>query len=878
MNAYMSEWESHARFFLEYRMTIPTAGAYAFWARTAAMWDGKGTRTPCRWRIDDGPWTEQAEGSGECSGIELYAGTIHIGWVRFAPPVQGFDCFALTQGNLTLKGAGKPVGATDPVVPGVKQETIEPEWIAPPKGDPGVFTDENTWPFEYKENAFDNALLDLRSLNEKVAGEHGFVRMSLDGNSFVLGDGTPVRFWACVFDPVLGHLSPAEQRASITDEQLAEQARWLAKMGVNMVRLHMSLPSREAGSKVTHASDNEIAVIHRIVAAMKKEGIYTTISPYWPDSWFMRQTDITQWGIEGYTGRFGTDPDAAAPWGIAMFNPRLQEGFRAWLTALYTKRNPHTGVPLKDEPAVGIVQIQNEDSLLFWTMQGIRPEQKRIFNTQFGAWAAKKYGGLEKALAAWGGDKKKGDDPAAGVLEVSPIWSAINPGAPGDRATASYTFLVETNKAFYDMMYCHLRKIGCKQVINGGNWIPANITVQMDAEKYSYTGTDIVGNNRYFGLGHKRNRQVARYNKGDDYVFASMLKSPEKLPVSAKHVEGKGYIIPESGPFPPNPYLSEGPFLIGAYGALNDTDGYYWFLVMEKDIEYPREGSYPSPFENMFLVQQPMLMGMFPAAALIYRQGLIAHGDPVIRERRAMQDIHTRQVPVIESFEGADGNRDNQKLMTLPPMQMGEKSAHPLAFLTGEVRVSYGADKSSVERHDLGKLIDVASKTVTSATGELTWSYGKGICLMNAPRAQGVSGFLSRQGVFKLADSTISSKDEYASYWLVSMDSKPLTASGKILLQVGTLSQPTGWATLPLADVKDGQGKSWGPGVKLVGNLKWPWRIVKARAEVTLVNATVTKMKVLDGSERLREERPLERDGATVTFTVPDDALHCILE
>ena len=68
--------------------------------------------------------------------------------------------------------------------------------IAAPTGAPEL-NDANSWAFAPIEDAFtDNALLDLRSLNEKVAGENGFLRLSEDGNSFVLGDGTPVRFWA----------------------------------------------------------------------------------------------------------------------------------------------------------------------------------------------------------------------------------------------------------------------------------------------------------------------------------------------------------------------------------------------------------------------------------------------------------------------------------------------------------------------------------------------------------------------------------------------------------------------------------------------------------------------------------------------------------
>src|SRR5689334_2508551 len=57
--------------------------------------------------------------------------------------------------------------------------------------------DATTWDFEYPANALrDGAALDLRYLNEKSAGQDGFITRSKDGNSFVTGKGQPIRFWA----------------------------------------------------------------------------------------------------------------------------------------------------------------------------------------------------------------------------------------------------------------------------------------------------------------------------------------------------------------------------------------------------------------------------------------------------------------------------------------------------------------------------------------------------------------------------------------------------------------------------------------------------------------------------------------------------------
>src|SRR5262245_34062611 len=72
-----------------------------------------------------------------------------------------------------------------------------------------------TWPFTPGKDPFKpDALLDLRDLNEKEAGAKGFVRLGADGSGFVLGDGTPVRFWA-VGDTVY----------TKTDAELAYHAR-----------------------------------------------------------------------------------------------------------------------------------------------------------------------------------------------------------------------------------------------------------------------------------------------------------------------------------------------------------------------------------------------------------------------------------------------------------------------------------------------------------------------------------------------------------------------------------------------------------------------------------------------------------------------------
>ena len=124
-----------------------------------------------------------------------------------------------------------------------------------------------------------------------------------------------------------------------------------------MVRLHGHMDPKEKNARVTDVDEKAIDEAWKLVAAMKKEGIYVTLSPYWSAN--VKHVP-TEWGIEGW-------PENEAPFGLLFFNPKLQEGYKAWLKVLLSRPNPYTGIPLANDPALAIIQLQNEDSLLFWT-------------------------------------------------------------------------------------------------------------------------------------------------------------------------------------------------------------------------------------------------------------------------------------------------------------------------------------------------------------------------------------------------------------------------------------------------------------------------------------------------------------------------------
>jgi hypothetical protein len=57
------------------------------------------------------------------------------------------------------------------------------------------------------------------------------------------------------------------------------------------------------------------------------------------------------------------------PFATLFFNPDFQSVYRSWWRQLLTTRDPETGVALKDDPAVALAEIINEDSYFFWTFK-----------------------------------------------------------------------------------------------------------------------------------------------------------------------------------------------------------------------------------------------------------------------------------------------------------------------------------------------------------------------------------------------------------------------------------------------------------------------------------------------------------------------------
>jgi hypothetical protein len=754
----------------------------------------------------------------------------------------GFGTVTISLAVLSLTAAGQNADA--------QKRAVENEGI----GSTG------TWAFSYNDQGFKpGALLDLRSLNEKEAGETGFIRLSADGNSFLTGGGKPIRFWGVVSD--LYRLSP---------DDMAKHARFLAKLGVNMVRMHTQIAPVGKTSHLTDVNQKEIDGIWRAVAALKKEGIYVTLSPYWAT-----EKDAEQWGLEGVNGQGGL-------WGLLFFNEKLQEGYKAWVKALYARKNPYTGIPLAQDPAVAIVQVQNEDGMFFWTMQAMKLEQQEILGRKFGKWLAKKYGSLVAAKQAWEGAGDAKDDFANGKIGVLQTWVLTQPqqGGMAKRAHDQTQFFAETQYKFYtDIANYYHKELGCKQLINGSNWITADPVHLNDLERYSYTANDVLAVNKYTGGVHTGDNNGWRIDPGHHFTNQSCLLDPRNFPTNLKQVAGHPMLITESTWVSPEGFQSEGPLTMAAYQSLTGIDTFYWFAA-GGEAEYESNpyftflnlnGQHPL---HKWTCATPGVMGNFPAAALMFRLGYIKQGDPVVHEERTLEDMWNRLTPIIAEDRSFDPNRYTGNTGEKSNIQRG---ADPLAFLVGTVEVKYAGAHEKSRIADLSRYIDPAKKTVRSVTGEILLNYGEGLFTLNTPKAQGASGFLRKAGDIALGEVTLHSGNDYATVAIVSMDEQPLSASKKILIQVGTYVRPTGWQSRA-TDFKSDDGKQTFQGYEIVNTGTAPWQVENTDVMLILKNPNITKAIVLDTAGYPTKELTVTKSGAKCSLRLPSNAMYVVLE
>ena len=584
-------------------------------------------------------------------------------------------------------------------------------------------------PFVMDHRAAGASPADVSFLLDAPAGKAGFIRVQ-DGH-FVKPDGRRIRFWGVHFTDW--------SRGSVEIPPKEDMPMWaatLARYGINMVRLHfLDLPSPRGIIDATRDDScgfdaKQLDRLDFEIAELKKRGIYVDLNLNVGRSYKagdgVRDFDKIQWGK-----------------GLTLVDPRLIELQKEYARHLLTHVNPYTKTEYRNEPAIAIVEILNENAF-YMGYRAPTPYYEDELSGIYNTWLAKNRTP----------EQLKQLREQAGVAEGAPIprlkGQEAN-AAPKERYETEMAFYMDVENQFYQDMSGYLKKdLGVKVPITGT--ADHSHTSSPYTMLASLSKLDIVDGHVYW-----------QHPGSPPPVNTPMVNDPMNstiVQLSRTAFAGKPYTVSETNhPFP-NDWASEGIPLLAAYGALQDWDAIIMY-TFEPKLTPDWKPYVGDPFD---ISLDPVRMTEMATGALMFLRGDVkAARETVSRTYSKEQVLESRKLPRTEAPYYTPGFP-----LTLP--------------LQHAVRIQ------SLDGPPTAKLAAPESGPIVSDTKELSWytsAEKSGLVTVETERTQALIGFVKANSK-ALRNLSADISNNFASIVLASMDSQPLAQSAKMLLTAGS--------------------------------------------------------------------------------------------
>ncbi len=497
-------------------------------------------------------------------------------------------------------------------------------------------------------------VLDFSYLLDAPAGKHGFVRVRK--GHFYFEDGTRARF--------LGFNVAA--RSNTPDHETADKmAERFASMGVNIIRLHAAdapvgeEPGSWSSCKEAPLLDYQkgngrefnregIDRFDYFVAKLREKGIYLHID-------LIVARDFREGDGLDYPGNPGSCLKR-----FPMYNKRMIELQKEYAKMLLCHVNPYTGLALVDDPAVVVVQINNEESAINGTMgtdgrEDMQPYRDEV-QKRFNHFLLMKYGTREQLKKAWTNDGScaLGDeeDPEKGTVlgvdgeayqPVNDPAAAWECGVNAARYGDFMEFGIGINRNFYRMMKDYLHSLGVSVPIVTSNLLTGA------ADIYGHIDGDVIENNSYFNHPLLPVQDNTYYVLGPrEYVSFNPLtmqkggnaRATSLLSLGAMAaVEGKPFMLSEWNEYGLHPFHSTSLVHTVAYACLNDWDG----LILYNHHTSERWDDQPADkILSIFDVyNDPAVVCQWGFMAFVFLKGLVAPANNRVDVVYTQNDLRT---------------------------------------------------------------------------------------------------------------------------------------------------------------------------------------------------------------------------------------------
>ncbi|HEY0739357.1 MAG TPA: hypothetical protein VGD69_30825 [Herpetosiphonaceae bacterium] len=601
----------------------------------------------------------------------------------------------------------------------------------------------------YRQSA--DSRIDLSFLLDRPAGRDGFVTIK-DGR-LVKPDGARLRLWGVnITDWSPGAVMlPSKQDAPLF-------AAILARYGINCVRLHfLDLPAPRGLIDPTrddtqHFDRDQIDRLDFWVATLKAEGIYCDLNLVVGRSYKAgdRVRDYEQIGWAK---------------GLTYFDPRLIELQKAYAAQLLTHYNPYTQCEYRHEPAIVIIELVNENSLVeAWHLGRLHPRDPEGDDPNFRpitAYYAQLLTGMYQEyigqLAPAARDRLRA---AAGVPEDA-IVPRLRPEefatAAGERFQIEAAFYMQLERGYFTEMQTFLRhELGVKSLLIGSN-----------DHVHSRSGYPIVWTNSALDIvdGHVYWQHPA-HREGENTPMVNEPLASTVVKLSRTALAGRPYTVSEANHLFPNEWASEGIPILAAYASFQDWDAVMWYTIeFQADPDWQ-----PYVVDAFDLSSDPVRMSQLAVGALLFLRGDVSAAQRLVERSYTLEQV-----------------RDSLRLAS------EEKPYYtpdfPVALvLQHKVRIG------SLDGPATAPVTTIESNPIISDTGELKWyttPSRRGLVTIDTPRSQGVIGFVdSSVGSVRHLDVDVTNL--FCAITLSALDGEPIASSARLLLTAGASVGNTG--------------------------------------------------------------------------------------
>jgi hypothetical protein len=638
-------------------------------------------------------------------------------------------------------------------------------------------------PYTMGHRAGSASIANVSFLLDAPAGKNGFVR--IENGHLVKPGGQRLRLWGV-------HLTDWS-RGSVLLPPKEDAPMWadtLARFGVNCVRLHFLDLAAPRGIIVSSRTDSrgfdpqQLDRLDFLFAELKKRGIYADLNlnvgrSYKVDDG-VQDYDRIQWAK-----------------GLTLFDPRLIELQKDYARRLLTHRNPYTMTEYRNEPAIAIVEIVNENGL-YLGFRAPTPYYEEELTKLYNDWLLRTLAGAQLArLRELAGVAVEAPVPRLKAQEIE--------AAPQERFETETRFYMDAETSFYQDMRTYLKDtLGVKAPVTGtADHSHTSSPYPMLA---SLAKLDIVDGHVYWE--HPGSAQPFNTPMVNDPLHSTVVQ------LSRTAFAGKPYTVSETNhPFP-NDWAAEGIPIIAAYGSLQDWDAIIMY-TFEPKLAVDWKAYVGDPFD---ISLDPARMTQMATGALTFLRGDVRPArETVTRSYSAEQVLNSRRLPKTE-----------QPFFT-PGFPLALPLQHAVRILSLD-----GTPTSARPLAD--------ESPIVSDTKELTWSTSPdqtGLVTVETDRTQALIGFIAANKK-TLKNLSAEIRNHFASIVLSSMDNKSLAQTSKMLLTAGSRVSNT--------------GLKWNDAHTRVTNQgSWPSLIEPVSGSIVLRNlqgAAAVRAEALDGSGR----------------------------